>query len=144
MVHFTDTRAQKVVSYTSARYTIGACTWPTLKGANHFIIITTVLSFTRAQKMDSHTEAHYLIGVSTSPAMRRAKHFASTSYFFYAWTVHIIHIFFTTQNQYWWDANNETIHQQLGYCIWSPSYRIIELLRKMKICKKRQTFESIK
>jgi len=33
------------------------CTWPTWRGAKHFIITTTVLSFTRAQKMVSHRVA---------------------------------------------------------------------------------------
>jgi len=36
-----------------------------MRGAKHFIITTTVLSFTRAQKMVSHTVAHRRIDVCT-------------------------------------------------------------------------------
>jgi len=82
MVHITDTRAQKPVSYISAHYRNGVCTWPTLGGAEHFILTTAVSSFARAQKMDNHTVAHHTTGVSTCPTLRGAKHFPSTSYFF--------------------------------------------------------------
>jgi len=43
--------------------------------------------------MDNHTVGHYTTGVSTCPALRGTRHFPSTSYFFYAWCVHSVHIF---------------------------------------------------
>jgi len=55
-----DTSTQKMVSHTVVHQS-RFCTWPTLKGAHHFIITTTVLSFTRAQKIVIHTVAHYRI-----------------------------------------------------------------------------------
>jgi len=84
-----------------------------LGGAKQFILTTAVSSFARAQKMDNHTVGHYTTGIITCPTLRGAKHFPSTSYLFYAWCVHSVYIFFTTQKQYWWDANTETIHGQL-------------------------------
>jgi len=83
MVHITDKRAQKVVSYTSAHIaeTVFAHD-PTLGGAKQFILTTAVSSFAKSQKMDNHTVGHYTTGVSTCPALRRARHFPSTSYFF--------------------------------------------------------------
>ena len=39
----------------SVHYRIGVCTWPTLSGAKHFIITTTVSLFTIAQIVVSHT-----------------------------------------------------------------------------------------
>jgi len=70
----------------------------------------------KSTKMLSHAVAHYRIGVCTCPALRGAKHFSSTCYFLYAclnglYTLHT-NLFFTTQKR-WWDANPETIHQQL-------------------------------
>jgi len=83
MVHITDTRAQKVVSCTSAHITETVFAhnrhW---EGAKQFTLTTAVSSFARAQKMDNHTVGHYTTGVSTLPTLRRAKHFPSTSYFF--------------------------------------------------------------
>jgi len=82
--------------YISAYYRNGVCTWPTLRGAQRFILTTAVSSFGREQKIDTHTVAlaHRTTGVSACPALRGAKHFPSTSYFFlYAWCVHSVHIF---------------------------------------------------
>jgi len=94
MVHITDTRAQKVVSYMiSVHYRNGVWTWPTLGGAKQFILTTAVSSFAKAQKMDNHTVGHYTTGVNTCPALRGVRHFLSTSYFFIAWCVHSVHTF---------------------------------------------------
>jgi len=44
----------------SADYRNDVCTWPTLEGANQFILTTTaVSSFARAQKMGNHTVASH-------------------------------------------------------------------------------------
>jgi len=77
---------------------------------------TTVLSFTRAQDMVSHTVMHYRIGVCTWPTniVERSKTFNSSSYFLCAWFVYIAHTFFSFYWwERWWDANAETMHQQL-------------------------------
>ena len=43
--------------------------------------------------MDNHTVGHYTAGVSACPTMRGAEQFPSTSYLFYAWCIHSLHIF---------------------------------------------------
>ena len=92
--------------YISAHYRNGVSTWPTLGGAKPFILTTAVSSFAKAQKMDNHTVGHYTTGFSTCPALRGARHFPSTSYFLCLVCTQCPHIF-TTQKQYWWDANSE-------------------------------------
>jgi len=85
MVHITDTRAQKVVSYTSAHITETVFAhdqhWEEQSSLSSFLT-TAVSSFARAQKMDNHAVGHYTTGVSMCPALRGAEHFPSTSYFF--------------------------------------------------------------
>ena len=141
MVHITDTRVQKVVSYTSAHITgNGVCSWPTLGGAKQFILTTAVSSFAKAQKMGTHTAGHYTTGVSTCPTLRGARHFPSTSYFFML-GVYTVSTYFTTQNQCWWDVNSETIHGQLLHLFSIQECCIIE--EKWEIYKTHQTFEAI-
>ena len=60
------------------------------------VITTTVLLFKRAQNMDSHTVAYYITSVSTHPTLRGVKHCTKTCSFFYAWCVHIVHMFYYT------------------------------------------------
>jgi len=114
MVHITDTRAQKVFSYTSAHIT----------EAKHFILTTAVSSFTRAQKMDNHTVAHHTTGVSMCPTLRGAKRFPSTSYFFMLGVYTAVHIFLPYKS----NTDEMQIPKQLtnNYCIRSPPYRSIE------------------
>ena len=105
VVHITDTRAQKMVSYTVAHYRIGVCTWPTLRGAKHF-------NSTYFCKLGLYTlHAH----------------------------------FFTTQNIYWWDANTETIHQQLLHLVFimqecwiiEEKWRFVKSIRHLKRSNKK-------
>jgi len=78
------------------------------------IHITDTIIDTRAQKMVSHAVAHCRIGVSTWPILRGAKHFNSTSYFLCLVCTHCPHIFLLHKMlQCWWDANTETIPQQI-------------------------------
>ena len=148
MVHITDTRAQKMVSCTSAHITetvFAQCTWPTLGGAKQFILTTAVSSFARAQKMDNHTVGHYTTGVSTCPTLRGVEHFLSTSYFFYPRCVHSVHIISTTQKQNWWDANTETTHEQLLHSVstiqepWiiEEKWRFVKSIRHLKRSNKK-------
>ena len=146
MVHIidaiTDTRAQKPVCPTAARIT--KLVFPHDKQCeeqNTYIITTTLSSFTRAQKLFCHTAAHCIIGVCTWPTLRGAKHFPITSYFFCAWFVYIAHSFFTTQKQLLVRRTPKQCTNK--YYSWSPAYRSVEYLRKIKICKKHQTFEAI-
>ena len=62
---------------------------------------------------------------------------------FYAWCGHSVHIF-TTQKQYWWDANSETIHRQLLHffaiqeCwIIEKKWRFVKSIRHLKRSNKK-------
>jgi len=83
MVHITDTRAQKVVSCTSAHITDTV-----FAHGQHWEEQSTLSSpqlyrhLQEHRKWINHTVGHYTTGVSTCPTLRGAKHFPSTSYFF--------------------------------------------------------------
>ena len=118
LVHITDTRAQKVVSCTSAHITETVFAHDQLWEEQ--FISTAVSSFAKAQKMDNHTVGHYTTGVSTCPALREVRHFPSTSYCVIAWCFHIflLHKSNTGETQ-------TPKHFMDNYCIWSP-YRSVE------------------
>ena len=83
MVHITDTRAQKLVSYTSAHIT--ETVFAHDQHWEQQSTLSTQQLYRHSQetkKIDNHTVAHHTTGVSTCPALRGAKHFPSTSYFF--------------------------------------------------------------
>ena len=82
VVHITDTRAQKVVSYTSAHITETVFAhdqhWEEQR------CLSSPQLYRHSQKYRkwiNHTVGHYTTGVSTCPALRGARHFPSTSYF---------------------------------------------------------------
>jgi len=113
VVHITVTRAQKVVSYTSAHIT------ETVFAHNQHWEDQSCLSSPQLyrhsqkhRKWINHTVGHYTTSVSTCPALRGARHFPSTSYILCLVCTQCTHIF-APQKQYWWDANSETIHGQL-------------------------------
>jgi len=54
----------------------------------------------------------------------------------YAWFVHIADTFVTTQKQYWWDVNFETMHQQL--------FQIVTIMERWIIDEKWRFVKSIK
>jgi len=146
MVHITDTRAQKVVSYTSVPNNWNSvCTWPALGGAKQFILTTAASSFTRAQQMDNHTVGHYTTGVSSCPTLRGSKHFPSTSHFLLCLVCTQCPNIFTTQKQYWWDANTETTHEQLLHSVsaiqerWiiEEKWRFVKSIRHLKRSNKK-------
>ena len=129
--------------YISTHYRNGVCTWPTLGRAKQFILSTAVSSFAKAQKMDNHTVGHYTTGVSTCPALRGARQFPSTSYFFML-GVYTVSTYFTTQKQYWWDADYETIHGQLLHLfsiqecwIIEEKWRFVKSIRHLKRSNKK-------
>ena len=113
VVHITDTRAQKVVSYTSAHIT------ETVFAHDQHWEEQSCLSSPQLyrhsqkhRKWIDHTVRHYTTGVNTCPALRGARHFPSTSCFLCLVFTQCPHII-ATQKQYWWDANSETIQGQL-------------------------------
>ena len=82
MVHITNTRAQKVVSYTSSHIT------ETVFAHDQHWEEQSCLSspqlyrhLQKHRKWINHTVGHYTTGVSMCPALRGVRHFPSTSYF---------------------------------------------------------------
>jgi len=117
VVHITDTRAQKVVSYTSAHIT------ETVFAHDQHWEEQSCLSspqlyrhLQKHRKWINHRVGHYTTSVSTCPALRGARKFPSPSYFLCLVCTQCPHIF-ATQKQYWWDANSETIHRQLLHLV---------------------------
>ena len=130
--------------YISAHYRNGVSTWPTLGGAKQFILSTAVSSFAKAQKMDNHTVGHYTTGVNTCPALRRARPIPALLTFFFMLGVYTVSTYFTTQKQYWWDANSETIHGQLLHLVsiqvcWiiEEKWRFVKSIRHLKRSNKK-------
>jgi len=138
VVHITDTRAQKVVSYTSAHITESVFALDQHWEEQSCLSSPQLYRHSQEHiKMDKpYIVRHYTTDVSTCPALRGARHFPSTSYFLCSVCTQCPHIF-ATQKQYWWDANSETIHGQLLHT------GVLNNWGKMKICKKHQTFEAI-
>ena len=142
MVHITDTRTQKVVSYTSAHITETVLAhdqhWENIAVYPlHSCIVA------KAQKMDNRTVGHYTTGVSTCPALRRARPIPALLTFLCLVCTQCPHIF-ATQKQYWWDANSETIHRQLLHffsiqeCwIIEEKWRFVESIRHLKRSNKK-------
>ena len=100
LVHITDTRAQKVVSYTSAHIT------ETMFAHDQHLEEQSCLSSPQLyrhsqkhRKWINHTVGHYTTSVSTRLALRGARHFPSTSYFLCLVCTQCAHIF-ATQKQY--------------------------------------------
>jgi len=60
VVHITDTRAQKVVSYTSAHITETVFAHDQHWEEQSSILTIAVSSFAKAQKMDNRTVGHYI------------------------------------------------------------------------------------
>ena len=82
VVHITDTRAQKVVSYTSAH--IAETVFAHDQHWEEQSCLSSPQLYRHSQKHRkwiNHTVGHYTTGVSTCPALRGARHFPSTSYF---------------------------------------------------------------
>ena len=74
MVHITDTRAQKVVSYTSAHIT--ETVFAHDQHWEQQSTLSTQQLYRHSQetkKMDNHTVAHHTTSVSTCPTLRGAK-----------------------------------------------------------------------
>ena len=83
MVHITDTRAQKVVSYTSAH--IAETVFAHDQHWEEQSSLSSPQLYRHSQehrKWINHRVGHYTTGVSTCPTLRGAEHFPSTSYFF--------------------------------------------------------------
>ena len=82
VVHITDTRAQKVVSYTSAHITETVFAHDQHWEEQSCLSSPQVYHHSQKhRKWINHTVGHYTTGVSTCPALRGARHFPSTSYF---------------------------------------------------------------
>jgi len=114
MVHITDTRSQKVVTYSSVHIT------ETIE--KRFILTTAVSSFARAQKMDAYTVAHHTTVGSTCPTLR-SKTLSQHILLFYAVCAHCVHYFFLHKSN---TDEMQTLKQFTSkYCIWSP-YRCVE------------------
>jgi len=123
VVHITDTRAQKVVSYASAHITEtvfahdqhweeqGSLSSPQLYRHSQ-----------KHRKWINHTVGHYTTGVSTCPALGELRHFPCT-YFFIARCVHSIHIFLLHKCNT--DEMQTPKHFTDNYCISSP-HRSVE------------------
>jgi len=128
VVHITETRAQQVVSYTSAHITETV-----LAHDQHWEEQSSLSSpqlyrhSQKHRKMDNHTVGHCTTGVITYPALRGLRHFPSTSYFFIAWCVHSVHVFL--QHKRNTDETQTPKHFTDNYCIWSP-YRSVQELKK--------------
>ena len=144
VVHITDTRAQKAFSYTSAHITETV-----LAHEQHWeeqSCLSSPQLYRHSQKHRKwihHTLGHRTTGVSTCPALRGARHFPSTSYFFML-GVYTVSTYFTTQKQYWWDANSETIHGQLLHLfsiqecwIIEEKWRFVKSIRHLKRLNKK-------
>ena len=142
MVHITDTRAQKVVSYTSAHITETV-----FAHDQHWEEQTCLCSpqlyhhSQKHRKWINHTVGHYTTGVSTCPALRGARHFPSTSYLFML-GVYTVSTYFCYTKAILMRRklrnNSRTttafgLHHTGAWINWG----------KMKICKKHQTFEAI-
>jgi len=139
VVHITDTRAQKVVSYTSAHIT------ETVFALDQYWEEQSCSSSPQLyrhsqkhRKWINYTVRHYTTGVSACPALRGARHFPSTSYFLFLVRTQCPDIF-ATQKQYWWDANSETIHEQLLHLVsiqecWiiEEKWRFVKSIRHLK------------
>jgi len=79
-----------------------------------------------------HNRCYYVSSIKTS------KTYPSTSYFF-MFGVYTVSTYFTTQKQYWWDANSETIHGQLLHLfsiqecwIIEEKWRFVKSIRHLK------------
>jgi len=141
--HHRQKSTKSVLLYISAHYRNGVRTSPTLGGANQFILSTAVSSFAKAQKMDNHTVGPYTTGVSTCPALRWARPIPALLTFFML-GVHTVSTYFTAQKQYWWDANSETIHEQLLHLfsiqecwIIEEKWRFVKSIRHLKRSNKK-------
>ena len=144
VVHITDTRAQKVVSYTSAHITETVFAHDQHWEEQSCLSSSQLYRHSQKQrKWINHTVGHYTTGVSTCPALRGARHFPSTSYFLCLVCTQCPHIF-ATQKQYWWDANSEIIHGQLLYLasiqecwIIEEKWRFVKSIRHLKRSNKK-------
>ena len=123
VVHITDTRAQKVVSYTSAHIT------ETVFAHDQHWVEQSCLSspqlYRHSQKHRrwiNYTVGHYTTGVSTCPALRRARPIPALLTF-YAWCVHSVHIFLLDKSNT--DETQTPKQFTDNYCIWPP-YRSVE------------------
>ena len=125
VVHITDTRAQKVVSYTSAHITETV-----FAHDQHWEEQSCLSSPQRyrhsqnTEKWINHTVGHYTTGVSTvrvQPWEEQGTFPALLT--FYARCVHSVHIFLLHKSN---TAETQTPKQFTdNYCIWSP-YRSVE------------------
>jgi len=126
VVHIIDTRAQKVVSYTSAHITETVFAHDQHCEEQGCLSLPQLYRHSQKhRKWINHTVGHWTTGVSTYPALRGARHFPSTSCFLCLVSTQCPHIF-ATQMQYWWDAILETIHRQLLHLVSKQECWIIE------------------
>jgi len=144
VVHITDTKAQKVVSYTSAHITEMVFAHDQHWEEQSWLSSPQLYRHSQKhRKWINHIVGHYTTGVSTCPALTGATHFPSTSYFLCLVYTQCAHIF-TTQKQYWWDANSETIHGQLLHLasiqecwIIEEKWRFVKSIRHLKRSNKK-------
>ena len=125
VVHITDTRAQRVVSYASAHIT------ETVFAHDQHWEEQSCLSSSQLyrhsqkhRKWINHTAGHYTTGVSTCPALRGAKHFPSTSYFLYRvgslFNAHQCHSNYTRA----WMLNNVKDHFPIVVKAYSKTWQL--------------------
>jgi len=148
MVHITDTRAQKVVSYTSAHIT--ETVFAHDQRWEEQIALSSPQLYRHSQEHRKWITIQQRI---TQPVLVRVqpweaqKTFPALLTFFClvcVYTVQCPHIF-TTQKQYWWESNTETIHGQLLHLVstiqerWiiEEKWRFVKSIRHLKHSNKK-------
>jgi len=123
MVHITDTRAQKVVSYTSAHITETV-----FAHDQHWEEQSTLSSPQLYRHSQEHRKWTNIQQRITQPVLVRVQPWEGQNTFpallFFAWCVHSIHIFLLHKS----NTDEKQILKQLtnDHCIWSPPYRSVE------------------
>ena len=141
VVHITDTRAQKVVSYTSAHITETVLAHDQHWEEQSCFSSPQLYRHTQNhRKWINHTVGHYTTGVSTCPALRGARHFPSTSYFLCLVCTQCPHIFYYTKAILMRRKLRKNSRTTTAFGVHTG---VLNNWGKMKICKKHQAFEAI-
>jgi len=140
MVHITDTRAQKVVSCTSAHITETV-----LAHDQHWEEQSSLSSPQLYRHSQKHRKRITIQQGITQPVLVRVQPWEEqdlSQHFllFYAWYVHSVHIFYYTKAILVRRKLRNNSRTTTAFVLHTG---VLNNWRKMKICKKHQTFEAI-